>query len=412
MRMRACFSGWLLISLISNLLLPAVQAAPDSPFSQGEYQDELMHFDCPEDQGYYGDDYEGQYEKATHYCGQDVPAGYWRYHAPQWHIYRTLMRKPELERARVGGKYLGLIDALACPSETAQEKQDYGDFDDYGWEPASDYCGRHFPAAYWVWVAPKWYLWRSKDISAIGFVAQEQHLQLGSTDLKLRFEYAQGHEAWAQQTLEHLSLGLKTLESWSGLAFRGTNPYLIEEHPNFELLGMAGRHKMQLASPPRGTPWTLLHEMIHIWNVNVTPLWFNEGQANFISYLLVRQLHFAFVAPETLPQYLSDWEKIQGTDQDLPLQGHYEALPQGKAMAFWKLLYELGGPELIRDCFRYSVEHETVSMDALREILHRHLPQVPPEDLLSGWVLPGPYLIHNAQELGPVAHPLSAESLL
>lgn len=378
--------------------------AQSSAFSRGEYQELITQFDCPQDEDVYGTYYEGVYESAVHYCGVNVPAGYWVYQAPQWHIYRQLKQPSLLAQARLGGKYKGLINFLSCPEERAQEEAIYGAFYDYGWETASEYCGQSFPAAYWVWVAPNWYLWRHKDLQAIGFKTQQIRIPLNEP-LTIQIEYAQGHRDWARATLQNIQSGIIVLEKWSGIDFPGQRPYLLEERPNFELLGMAGRHKMALASPPRGTPWTLLHEMVHIWNVEVEPLWFNEGQANFIAYLLLKELNLPFYAPETLPEYLRAWEAIKGTEADLPLQGNYTKLPQGKAMAFWKMLYELGGPDLIQESFQQSVNQGKISLDDLRLLLHKYT-DIAPDKLLSGWVLPGKYQLDQASDLGAVKYPL------
>lgn len=301
------------------------------------------------------------------------------------------------------GTYQEPLLSFDCP----QDQQQYGQSYQGDYEAATHYCGKTQPAGYWVWVAPDWYLWRQKDLSAIGFTTQSITLPFKHS-LEVQIEYQQQNKVWADTTLYHFKLGVLALESWTQMSFPGRRPYLIEERPNFDLLGSAGRHKMTLASPPRGTPWTLFHEMIHIWNVDVTPSWFNEGQAKFISYLLIKDFQLPFVEPETWIVYQQAWEAIQGSKQDLPLQGHYAQLPQGKAMAFWRLMFELGGPELIRESFRYSVQNKGISLTAIQVIMDKHLGHLPLSSyqFLSGWVLPGPYYIKQAKELGPVRYPL------
>lgn len=66
---------------------------------------------------------------------------------------------PVPARATVRGKYSGLIASFACE----QDRATYGDFHDYGRWAGGPWCGRDRPAGFWVWVAPKWYIWRSQN---------------------------------------------------------------------------------------------------------------------------------------------------------------------------------------------------------------------------------------------------------
>lgn len=383
-------------ALILHMLFSfSVSAEPSKKaFSQGSYHEPLLSFECTRDAAQYGTHYEGSTQESalSHYCGQaNIPAGYWVYQKPNWTIYRTLKLRPALERAALGGKYSGLLQIVDCPQEHASEASLYGLFYDYGWEPATVYCGREYPGAYWVFASPKWYLWQKKDLAAIGFAQKQRRVSLPSgKTLHLRIEYAQGHELWSKNTLDVLEKGIHSFTRWSGQPFPGEQPYLIEERPNFELLGMASRSKMMLSSPPRGSSWTLLHEMVHIWNVDVEPLWYNEGLANFLSYLMMKEQKLPFHQNETWEAYLSDWESIRGGASDLPLWGHYNQLPQGKAMAFWQRLYDLGGPDLIRESFLLGQREKQVSLSAFRSLLSKYVKS--PNQLLSGWVLEGPYL--------------------
>lgn len=55
------------------------------------------------------------------------------------------------------GKYEGLLRVISVPEDKAQ----YGETYDYGEFPACDYADyQDLPQAYWVYVAPKWYLWK------------------------------------------------------------------------------------------------------------------------------------------------------------------------------------------------------------------------------------------------------------
>lgn len=62
-------------------------------------------------------------------------------------------------RAMVDGKYSGLITSFACEKDRAS----YGRFSDYGKWGGGSWCGKDRPAGYWVWVAPKWYVWSTRN---------------------------------------------------------------------------------------------------------------------------------------------------------------------------------------------------------------------------------------------------------
>lgn len=57
-----------------------------------------------------------------------------------------------------GGKYENLIQVLPCPSD----KSKYGEFNDYGYWEGGTWCGQSGRSGYWVWAAPKWYVWEKK----------------------------------------------------------------------------------------------------------------------------------------------------------------------------------------------------------------------------------------------------------
>jgi len=75
--------------------------------------------------------------------------------APSMRSLEVVQRLP-LEKASVGGKYRRLLRAIECP----MDKANYGDFHEYGhYTGAEWHHHKNLPAGYWVWVAPKWYIW-------------------------------------------------------------------------------------------------------------------------------------------------------------------------------------------------------------------------------------------------------------
>jgi hypothetical protein len=62
-----------------------------------------------------------------------------------------------LERAAVGGKYRHLTRVLCVPADGAN----YKDFSDFGFWNGTAYVGvTDLTPGYWVYVAPRWYIWR------------------------------------------------------------------------------------------------------------------------------------------------------------------------------------------------------------------------------------------------------------
>jgi hypothetical protein len=60
------------------------------------------------------------------------------------------------------GKYHTLVQVMECPRDT----QSYGNYRDYGYWKGGAWCGQQGKAGYWVWVAPKWYVWAAKSSSS------------------------------------------------------------------------------------------------------------------------------------------------------------------------------------------------------------------------------------------------------
>src|SRR5438445_13866502 len=62
-------------------------------------------------------------------------------------------------KATVGGKYTGLLKVL----HVADDKQNYGEFSDWGHWTGTAHAGfTNLPAGHWVYVYPKWYIWKNK----------------------------------------------------------------------------------------------------------------------------------------------------------------------------------------------------------------------------------------------------------
>ncbi len=55
------------------------------------------------------------------------------------------------------GKYADLIKTV----EARQDQATYGAFNDYGARGPGPWAGEMQPPGHWVYVAPRWYIWRT-----------------------------------------------------------------------------------------------------------------------------------------------------------------------------------------------------------------------------------------------------------
>jgi len=58
-------------------------------------------------------------------------------------------------KASADGKYYNLIQVMECP----RDRQSYGEYRDYGYWKGGAWCQQQGKAGYWVWLAPRWYVW-------------------------------------------------------------------------------------------------------------------------------------------------------------------------------------------------------------------------------------------------------------
>ena len=322
--------------------------------------------------------------------------------SPAKAIRNTFSQNP-LERASRKGRYSSLLAKVPC----APDRLDYGRYFTIGKYQSADpqYCGQKVPpAGFWVYVYPDWYIWGHENLAAVGLGMLERQVKLQQMQLKLEMVYTHAHKAWAQTSLHQAAEAILDLEHYTSRNFPGTNPYRIEEDPDLdtsELIGQANAHSMELAPPGDSSAWTVLHEVVHIWNVHSRDGWVREGLANTISWLLMVENGFAFSEEETLDFYLKQWQAVRQTRRDRPLPGNYERLPEGKAMAFWLMLYELYGPDFIRTAFVASLDKLNFGPKDLASLIQEETDREI-STLFSGWLTPGPYKVRVASDFGPV----------
>lgn len=166
---------------------------------------------------------------------------------------------------------------------------------------------------------------------------------------------------------------------------------------------------MSIAPPPAGSPWIVLHEAVHIWNVGKTPLWINEGMADFVSWLIMKKNGIPFSADNTWQSWISRWRAVKGTAKDKPLNDpgdNYKKVKMGKAMDFFSILYPLYGPQLIRELFQLHHRQKHIGNRSFAALLKNRFHCANPQQLLSGWITRGPYLINSAAEGGQVRYSL------
>jgi len=126
---------------------------------EGKYVKLLKKIEVVKDEDVYGNFNDWGHWTGTEWAGyDDLPPGHWVYVAPHWYIWGEKDPKAEalLQKASVEGKYVKLLKKI----EVAQDKDGYGDFNDYGYWEGTAYAGfDDLPLGYWVYVAPHWYIW-------------------------------------------------------------------------------------------------------------------------------------------------------------------------------------------------------------------------------------------------------------
>lgn len=381
--------------------------AAASEFTSENYDQLITTLPCKQDKQYYGLYYDYGEAKAGRYCGQDAPAGFWEYSYPDWYVYKkrkVLSDEEALKKASVNGVYAALLKKIAVPGD--EEK--YGKMNIYGHWHADVYNGHKTPAGHWVYVAPHWYIWGDKDLARGGWGISKKTVKTMNGDHVLQIEYRQKNKKWAQEQLETAAVTVKEIEMNSGIPFPGRNPYPMVENPALKQYGQGSRDGMAIASPPHGTPWTVSHELIHAWNASVRPKWINEGQANFISYIILKKHNLPFYEEDgTFSDWVQGWHDQRKKGKDAPLfsrgKDKYTDVHQGKAMAFWANVYELRGMDFVYEAFKAYHGRQEKNNALFVKLLKTH-GVGKPRKLLSGWIQKGPYLVKKAKDAGAVTH--------
>jgi hypothetical protein len=129
----------------------------------GKYSKLLAVIRAPADKEVYGEfnDY-GPFEGSEWAGYTGLPKGNWVYVAPHWYIWEKEgkdVEAPALKKATADGKYAKLLAVIHAPDD----KDSYGEFNDYGPYDGSEWAGyTGLPKGNWVYVAPHWYIWEKE----------------------------------------------------------------------------------------------------------------------------------------------------------------------------------------------------------------------------------------------------------
>ncbi len=156
-------SGVLLCLLGVLFCLPVMaEEAPPEASVNGKYSELIQVLPCPRDGGSYGEFRDYGHWGGGAWCGQTGKAGYWVWVAPNWYVWKHKGARAAdgvPHKASANGKYSGLVQVMNCP----KDRGSYGKYRDYGWWGGGAWCGQTGKAGYWVWVAPKWYVWSNQN---------------------------------------------------------------------------------------------------------------------------------------------------------------------------------------------------------------------------------------------------------
>ncbi len=143
---------------ISDSVIPSGAAV------KGKYSGLLQIVNCPEDRNRYGRFRDEGFRSSGALCNVNVKSGYRVWASPKWYIWSNnnydINNKSgiTLSDSSVNGKYSELLQVIEC----ARDRENYGVFYDYGYWSGTRWCSQNVTSGYWVWVAPKWYIWKYK----------------------------------------------------------------------------------------------------------------------------------------------------------------------------------------------------------------------------------------------------------
>lgn len=127
---------------------------PIKASANGKYANLIQTLHCPKDQKTYGQYKDFGKWGGGSWCGQTAKAGYWVWVNPNWYAWKFEVPP----KASLNGKYNALVQIVHCP----QDKKRYGNFSNYGYWSGGTWCGQKARAGHWIWVAPQWYVWKTK----------------------------------------------------------------------------------------------------------------------------------------------------------------------------------------------------------------------------------------------------------
>jgi hypothetical protein len=171
---RAVSGRDLLVGLLACLAVGAVALAEEltprealeKATADGKYTKLLAVISVPDDKDDYGEFNDYGHWDGTEWAGyKGLPEGNWVYVYPHWYIWGKegkggTAAVGALRRASVKGKYSGLLAVIRVPDD----KDDYGEFNDYGPYDGTEWAGYEgLPKGNWVYVYPHWYIWEKSS---------------------------------------------------------------------------------------------------------------------------------------------------------------------------------------------------------------------------------------------------------
>ncbi|NCS92459.1 MAG: DUF4537 domain-containing protein [Leptospira sp.] len=320
-----------------------------------------------------------------------------------------LPNQEQLNIASLNGKYRILLETIYIPEDDINEL-----VHEDGFYSTHKYKNRVMPEGYYTYSNSHWFVWKEIDLVHSGYKRISKSIQLKEKSIKLEMEFLKKNENWAEESIEVIAKGIQFIESFTGVPYPGNQTYRIFETQTLQTLGRANSSRMLIASPPKGSIWTQMHEIVHIWNVGTKPRWISEGLANFISYLIMRDHSFSYIDGDRYENWIGKWFKERIQKKDLPLNDpfdQYDKIAQGKALVYWCILYELGGESLIKDIFTSLVSEKNLSNRKVSSIFNKY--EITHSDkLLSGWITKGNYYGNFASDYGEVRHSLPEIDIL
>jgi hypothetical protein len=265
----------------------------------------------------------------------------------------------------------------------------------------------------------------------LGVVERDVTLRKGVVHLVVDYD---GDEAWASYVSERAAAYLEAAESYLDVAFDDAAAVMFHDLPKPWTIRIVGREEVMLGKvhigaynntygvfgPDRGIfmeyrlakpgdPALVMHELTHDWfhgtgslapgapRNDSSPAWFVEGIASMTPITIVESGALPLDAAEqrAMRRHWGQWAVPRPADDVAivhdPRPDGGIGIFYGKSYRVQLIIEHLLGPERYRKLLQNTFHHPPRTNDDALALLREAAPDVDWNDVLRGWIFPGPY---------------------